>query len=310
MIALSPEPKRVPRTVRAATLLFGAVLLVVSACSDAGLFTPKQEGGVRVQLRPQFSFVQSSSAIADISRIRLTITQLPGGAVVQSVVPVDPSATEWNLDLELEANKRYQILLELISMVGNVETVEYSGTVEVDAKPGTQTPPAAVTVIRGPPENLRITSVVISPRDQDVLEGDVVELSARTPGVENPVVEWATSNPEVAAVVGGRVTARAPGRATITAVAGNHRDNINVTVGALATRIDVTRRTRRSRAWAQTFRSLVSCATCATRKCRDSASRGASPTARSQLKPRPAYSARAGTAPRRLPQARFSAGAR
>lgn len=225
----------------ARTSCFG-LLLLFSACSDAGLFTPKPNGFVAVALRPYYAMINSSSNAAPVNRIRLTVTRQPGDQVIaRQTLDVDPNHAAWNVDLELPANSLVKVLIELINVTNGQETVEYSGLVELQVTAGPQPTPAPVPVFPGPPANLAVTSIAIAPRDQRVLEGDNVQLTAAVGGTSSATVIWSSLNGSVATVDGnGRVTTRAPGQAVISAQAGAHSDNITITVGARAERIVVT----------------------------------------------------------------------
>ncbi|MGQ0561267.1 MAG: Ig-like domain-containing protein [Gemmatimonadota bacterium] len=229
---------------RAAAFLLSVLFLAAGACSDGGLFTPNQGGPVRLALRPYFAFQDGGSgSLIDIHRIRITVTKLPERERVgQTTVTVDPGEAAWPVDLDVPGNSDLEILIELVNVTNGVETVAFSGVVNVRVTSGPQPTPAPVPVFPGPPENLRVTSVVISPRNQSVLEGDAVQLSAAvTGGPSNPVVTWSSLNSSVATVDGaGKVTTHAPGQAIIGAQVGPKTDNVTFTVGARAVRVAVT----------------------------------------------------------------------
>ena len=226
---------------RAAVLLFSVIWLALSGCADGELFTPNRSGGAQLALQPYFS-VNGASSNAEITQARLTVHQLPGGEVVgQQVIAIDPASNEWELDIDVPANTQVRILIELLSVVGGVTTVEYSGIVELAVTSGPQTTPAQIPVFPGGPENLTITAVDITSGDQSLMEGEQAQLQASVSGgPSNPVVLWTTSNAAVATVDGnGNISAVSPGSAVITAQAGPRQDEINVVVGARAARVDV-----------------------------------------------------------------------
>jgi uncharacterized protein YjdB len=224
------------------SVLLCCILFLVAGCQDTGLFSPNTRATSRVLLRPFFA-VQGGSSAVDVNRIRVTVSKLPENEVVDvEVVDVDPTATAWNLDLEVPANTSLRLLLELM----NGETVLYSGVVEVTVTSGEQPTQSSVPVFPGPPENLNITGIAISPRDQTVPEGREFPLTANVVGGPGPnaTVTWISLNSSVATVTGtgrnAQVTTRAPGQAVITAVAGRATDNITVTVVARAASLEVT----------------------------------------------------------------------
>ncbi|MGQ0813832.1 MAG: hypothetical protein ACT4O1_05145, partial [Gemmatimonadota bacterium] len=168
---------------KARSALFGAFLLLLSGCGDSGLFSPNTRGPTRLSLRPYFSVVNGSSSAADINRIRLTIRERPALTLIkQEIVDVATTDNSWNVDLEVPPNSELQIVIELINVGPTGERVDFSGIVEVSVTTGPQPPTPPVPVFPGGPENLAITNVVIAPRDQDLLEGDVVDLNATATG--------------------------------------------------------------------------------------------------------------------------------
>lgn len=225
--------------------LFAVMVAALSiiACSESALFSPNRNDATLVALRPFFAVQPNASAGAAVNRIRATVFTLPERTLAGTrVVDVDPADASWPLDLEVPGNTRVEVLIELINVTGNVETVEYSGTVTVTVTTGPQGTPAPVPVFPGPPENLNITSVAITPRSLELLEGESRQLQASvTGGPANPTVAWSSANPAVATVdASGNITAVAPGQAVITVQAGPRSDNITVAIGARATRVDVT----------------------------------------------------------------------
>jgi uncharacterized protein YjdB len=239
----SPSPRRGPARARFVAILAGVLLLVAGGCRDTELFNPNTRSTTRLVLQPYFAVNASSSSAVDINRIRVTVLQRPGGEVVDvEVVEVNPTATSWNLDLDVPANADLTLLIELM----NGDAVQYSGRLEVSTTSGDQPPPAPIPVFPGPPENLNVTSVSISPRNPSVLEGDPVSLTASVIGGagSNSVVTWASLTSSVATVAGNgtnaTVTTRLPGQTVITAFVGPRTDNITITVGARATGVVVT----------------------------------------------------------------------
>ena len=242
---MSLTPTRSGRAkARVLLLVLALVALGVGACGEDGLFTPNKNARTLLQLHPSFAVMDGASAAAagDINFIRLTIKVLPNGPVTVQDTVVNPNDAAWAVNVEVDPNTDLQITIELINKVGASETTLYSGQVQVSVGEGEQQQGPAVQVFPGPPENLGITSVTISPRDQSVLEGSTINLSATVaPTVANPVLVWSSLNSAVATVdASGVVTAKAPGQAVIDVFAGTKQDHIAVTVGARATHVEVT----------------------------------------------------------------------
>ena len=217
-----------------------AAALFLGSCSDGDLFSPNRnsKNAAQLGLRTYYGSVNASQNAADINRIRLTIKVLPDGPTLTPVVvEVNPTDAGWNLPVEVPANSALSVLVELLNVTGGVETVLFSGMLPViQVTSGPQPPAPPIAVYPGPPGNLSITAISISPRDQQLLEGSQITLNANVVGGGGtPVVVWSSSDPTVAAVdANGVLRTLLPGSATITATAGRAADAITVTVGARA----------------------------------------------------------------------------
>jgi len=224
-------------------IFFCALLAVIASCSDSGLFSPNTNGRARVAIRPYFASLQGvASMAAEINRIRLTITRRPEGTLVfQDVFDVDPNATDWNLPVDVPANSDLDVLIELINYSSGVETVEFSGIIQLSVTAGPQPTTLPVPVFPGPPDNLLVTAITIAPRDQTVLEGEHIQFTANVAGTTTAQVIWGSINSNVATVdASGGVDARAPGTALISAIAGPKSDAVTVTVRPRVTAVQVT----------------------------------------------------------------------
>jgi hypothetical protein len=108
--------------------------------------------------------------------------------------------------------------------------------------PNTSLPPAKaqdfVATQQDPSRNAdRVTHFRLCPRHLVIYQGEVftlspVPLDQNREVVQGVAVHWATSDPNVARVVTGEVTANAPGQAIVTAEAGVARANVAVEVRA------------------------------------------------------------------------------
>lgn len=108
---------------------------------------------------------------------------------------------------------------------------DLTGPVNVTATFGELTSTTSAQVTPG-----TITGLTITPSTASVIAGRSVTLSAtatytdgRSPDV-SPLVEWRTSKPDIATVIGGVVTTRAPGSAMITATYLGETAQANITV--------------------------------------------------------------------------------
>lgn len=234
---------RAPRRASFVSFFLTAVLALLAGCSDGDLFTPSGRGAARLSLRPEMSALSASLSAAEINLVRLTVTQVPSGTrILQESFPVDPTATEWPIPLELPPNIEVEVLVELINNGPFGQVVEYSGILgPFSVTAGEQPPLPAVQVFPGPPENLGITNITITGGNQQLLEGAQLTLNAQIAPGGTGVLTWVSRNAAVATVdANGVVRAVAPGTARIVVAGGARADSITVTVGARVTGVQVT----------------------------------------------------------------------
>ena len=112
---------------------------------------------------------------------------------------------------------------------GGKVTAVAPGTATITAKAGDKTATCAVTVEK---KVVPVTSVSLDRTTLTMTEGDTQTLSAtvKPDDATDKTVTWTSSNTSVATVDGGKVTAVAPGTATITAKAGDKTATCAVTV--------------------------------------------------------------------------------
>lgn len=208
------------------------------SCTDGNRPTdlvPGGEGSVSLAVVPTFAANLVEAGAQPINRIRITVLQVPGDAVVSvHQEDVDPAASEWELEVEVTIPPsgviQVRLLIELIhvTVVGGVEveSVEWSaltGTLTLTV--GQSSEITEVEVQRGPRDNLSVTAISVGDPGP-VVEGDVVALEATVttddPGA-TPTVFWSSSNESLATVDdAGVVTTLLPGEVDIVATAGSH----------------------------------------------------------------------------------------
>ena len=112
---------------------------------------------------------------------------------------------------------------------GGKVTAVAPGTATITAKAGDKTATCAVTVEK---KVVPVTSLTLDRTTLTMTEGDTQTLSAtvKPENATDKTVTWSSSNTAVATVDGGKVTAVAPGTATITAKAGDKTATCAVTV--------------------------------------------------------------------------------
>ena len=118
---------------------------------------------------------------------------------------------------------------EIAAVEGGTVTAKAEGTAIITAKAGEQTATCTVTVTKA---DVAVESVTLDKNSLELKAGNNATLTATVSpeGATNKDVTWTSDNPEVAAVEGGTVTAKAEGTAIITAKAGDKTATCTVTV--------------------------------------------------------------------------------
>ena len=198
-----------PLKVRTRWALF-ALLMGVAVCTDGTSPTAPVEGMLQMGIVPRLAEGQFANGAAAVSRIRITaVMEATGDTLSQVVEDVDPNQESWTLVVGVpvpsEATRPiFYIVLELMSVVGGAEVVEWSGQsrplpLDLTAIPEIR----SVPVVRGPVDNLTVTAVDILEHPATVLEGDTVRLAASVTSndeASSPVLFWNTLDSAVARV--------------------------------------------------------------------------------------------------------------
>jgi hypothetical protein len=231
-------------------------VLVLCACLGASLFactdnrnvtSPRDRDGTRLAFAPRYTYLGGTYFGEPINRIRLTARDVATDAVVGSLEEdVDPNQQNWELSLEVTLAAPIQVVVTIelvnVSVPDGVETVQWSGeTAPIDVAPS-RTPQTAtpIQLFQGPPSNLGVTSVVITPAGIVIDEGATVTLSAAVAGPQGAQAVWSSADPLVATVdQSGRVTALRDGVAAIYAVAGPRADTATVRVRPVAATVEL-----------------------------------------------------------------------
>ncbi|CAN5596532.1 hypothetical protein BH23GEM10_BH23GEM10_03150 [soil metagenome] len=219
-------------------LLLCGLLALSFGCTDEG--TGPTADHAAIALRPVFATAPAASEDVAIHRIRLTVRNAATAAVLLArTVDVDPGLARWELELEVPGagpGMRVLVAAELINVTGGVETVMWSGVVgPITVTPGSTAAVHTVAVYPGPLDNLSVTSVTLLDVPGQMAEGDVAQLRAAVEAAAsaNVRVVWSTTDPSILGVdQNGTITALLPGSARITAAAGPHRAEADITVRA------------------------------------------------------------------------------
>ncbi len=233
-------------------LRYGAGLLVVAffvSCVDGESPSVPVTSTASVAVVPVFQAIVGDGAPApgEISRIRVTARLASDDSVLETFLrEVDPSATEWTLSLEIpvpDGGGATLLTIELISVTDGAETVEWSGRsapIQLTAGPSTQ--PVTVPVVRGPPENIGVTAISVTPDSARIPEGGTVQLETivSTDGTAGTRAFWTALDPTVGVDDNGLVTGIAPGLGRVAVGAGAHADTARIFVDATANAVVVT----------------------------------------------------------------------
>ena len=118
---------------------------------------------------------------------------------------------------------------EIAAVDGGTVTAKAEGTATITAKAGEKTATCTVTVTKA---DVAVESVTLNQSSLELKAGDNATLTATVSpeSATDKTVTWTSDKPEIAAVDGGKVTAKAEGTATITAKAGDKTATCTVTV--------------------------------------------------------------------------------
>ncbi|MEQ8329794.1 MAG: Ig-like domain-containing protein, partial [Longimicrobiales bacterium] len=227
-----------------------AVVLLGSCVGGDGTDPSAPTFTLPLALQPVFPAGAAAAQARDINVIRVVVRAVPGGQVLTDQrFEVDPTAASWDLDISVpvvEGVTNVEILITLVHRASDgTETVEWSGQVSATLGGASSSQIRTIPVVRGPPDNLGVTGVVISPDPvPDVEEEATVQLSAAVTTDDpsaTPTLFWTSSAPAVATVdpATGLVTGVTPGTATIRVDVGPASDQVSVTVTPRPTEADL-----------------------------------------------------------------------
>ncbi len=149
-----------------AFLAIGVTSLVLSCTGGESPTGDHPPAMALVGLNAIFPLQAGEAQAGDISRIRLTVLRFANRAPLDVVVrDVEPDASESVIEFEVEVpldDPRILVLLELISVTGTVEAVEWVGITEpITLDRGRAVDAGQVDLVRGPVDNLAVTSISI-----------------------------------------------------------------------------------------------------------------------------------------------------
>ncbi len=228
---------------RLTVILLLASLVAVGSCADgpSPMELPEEGSRVHLAVNPQFHPALTTTNAVEIDKIRIVAKAATGEEVANEVFDVVSSASSWTLDVELElpagVNPQITLTIELLNSAGGVEWSGQAGPFSVT--PGGSSTVTNVTIVRGPLDNLSVTSVTISGAPSLMRAGESAQLSASAAGSSGtPEIFWASLSSGVATVSGtgngqsATVQAVSPGTVRIVATAGSAADTVEIEVRA------------------------------------------------------------------------------
>lgn len=223
---------------RRRALWLSAFLLALLSCVDGD--TVGTGGAVAIDFVPSFQVVPGDFTSGPIEAIRTRVlnaaTLVP---ISEATQQVDPAAAQWQLSVavNLDGASSLEVVVEVELLSGGA--VAWSGRLgPLLATGGPSTAVRAVTVYRGPLDNLAVLGVSISGAPVQLLAGSsgTATATAELPqgSTANPQVFWASLDPAVATVSVDQgvatITGVAPGTATIAAAAGPQFAEVDVEI--------------------------------------------------------------------------------
>lgn len=212
---------------RTTILAFAAAVGLAASSCDHPIQQPEPHA------RLAFSVTYANTVAGSVNRIRLTPT---AGNVALPVAQLDvnPADPSWEVTLEVESGiKEVVVLIELIERTNGVDNVLYSArTAPIKVTPG-KTETTAVTQLGvGDIANSTVSSVSITPKGSQLVEGSTTNLIATVTGGGGGAHAIFTSlNPNIATVsADGVVTGILPGTARVYAAAGARADTVTITI--------------------------------------------------------------------------------
>ncbi|HSW31617.1 MAG TPA: Ig-like domain-containing protein [Longimicrobiales bacterium] len=234
----------IPRLSYRLVLALAGALLLAWACVDGDApLGPDGVPGARVSLPLQATLIPSPAdgAALAIHRVRAVAERIPDRQVLATtVLDVSPTDDQWEIGLEIPLTTpglQVMVILQLIHVdATGAESVEFAGQagpIVLAVATQAQQQPVSVEVVRGPTDNLSVTSVTVSGAPATLLEGDSTTLTASvTTSVAGatPTVFWTVLDPAVGTLTGTTVHALLPGTLRVVAFSGKHADTVSIAV--------------------------------------------------------------------------------
>ena len=198
-------------------------LLLVATCTDGGAVGPRQSGRVELSIVPRFAAATAADPLP-VNRIVLNARDAAGTAVLGSrVYPVDPSASSWELALDVQlpgsAPVSVYLTMELMHVEGTTQSVEWSGITTIVVAPSENKVVTNVQLYPGP--LAPVATVAIDPNRASLRVGSSLLLNGVARDASNNILlrnfTWISSDTSRAVVsTTGVVNGKKPGDVTIT----------------------------------------------------------------------------------------------
>lgn len=222
--------------------LCGCVLLgALSACVDGDPVSAPPSAVTSLAVAPSLDPAATASVAADphgpLTLARLTVLDGAGATLASAEEDLEPGASEWVFDVSLEVPPddalTVRLLAELASEGPAGPVVEWSGdTPPFQVRAGESQELRRISVYRGPPANLSVADVHLTPPPV-LVTGQSAPLSARLDGGgPGARVYYRSLDPAVVSVADGRVRGVGEGTGRVEALAGRAADTVPVSVDA------------------------------------------------------------------------------
>lgn len=203
----------------------------VATVSSTGLVTALAEGTTTITAsaggKSGTCTVTVNKKVVEVSSVTLNKTELPlyvGESESLSVTVKPDDATYKTVSWSSSDPS-------IAKVENGTVTAVKKGTATITATAGDKSASCSVVVSE---RVIPVSSVELNKTSLDLVEGDIETLTAtvKPNDATDKTISWSTSNPSVAKVDNGTVTAVKEGTATITATAGEKSASCNVTVSA------------------------------------------------------------------------------
>ncbi|MBO4855523.1 Ig-like domain-containing protein [Candidatus Saccharibacteria bacterium] len=190
----------------------------VATVSATGVVTGKKAGTAKITVKTNNGKIATATiTVNNVNATSITLNKTSASILVGNSVTLTATISPANTTIKTITWASSNTAVATVS--GGKVTGKKAGTAKITAKTANgKTATATITV-----NNINVTSVKLNKTSATIIKGKTITLTA-TIAPTNATIKtltWTSSNTAVATVSGGKVTAKAPGIATITAKSHN-----------------------------------------------------------------------------------------